>query len=172
MSIVLETSRLQLRQITTADAAFVYELVNTPGWHRFIGDRGVNSLEKAERYIEENYLPMYEKHNFGAYVMIRKQDQLPIGSCGLYQREQFDHPDIGYALLPTFTRQGYAIEAVRAVFDMAVKTLGFKTILAITTQDNVASFRLLKKLGMQPIDTFQFKEEDEELFLFSTQNQE
>lgn len=171
MSIVLETPRLQLRHITTADAGFIYELVNSPGWHRFIGDRGVDSLELAERYIEENYLPMYEKHDFGAYIMIHKEEQIPIGSCGLYQREQFDHPDIGYALLPSYTRQGYAIEAAQAVFDMAVNKLGFETILAITTQDNVASIRLLKKLGMQPIDTFQFKEEDEELFLFSTQHQ-
>lgn len=164
---ILQTERLQLREMTTNDAPFIFELVNTPGWHRFIGDRGVNTIEDAATYIEENYLSSYASNGYGAYVVILKETGLPIGSCGLYKRAQFEHPDIGYAFLPKYTRKGYALEAARGVMEMARSKFEYETILAVTTQDNVSSIRLLNKIGLQQVDTVTFEGEEVELFLFS-----
>ena len=48
-----KTDRLLLRTLTIADAAFIFELVNTAGWIQFIGDRNVHTNEDAKRYIQK-----------------------------------------------------------------------------------------------------------------------
>lgn len=48
---VLETDRLILRQLNSADAEFIFTLVNDPAWLRYIGDRGVRTLADAVDYI-------------------------------------------------------------------------------------------------------------------------
>ena len=50
---VLQTDRLILRHLTADDAEFVFELVNDPAWLRFIGDRGVRTLDDARDYIRK-----------------------------------------------------------------------------------------------------------------------
>src|SRR5215207_1196945 len=50
---VIETERLILREMSEADAAFVLEVLNDPGFIRFVGDRGVRTLEDAARYVAE-----------------------------------------------------------------------------------------------------------------------
>ena len=56
---VLETDRLILRQLETSDTAFILKLVNDPSWLRYIGDKGVNSLEDAKDYIRTGPIDMY-----------------------------------------------------------------------------------------------------------------
>ena len=81
---VFETDRLQLREMTLEDAAFILELVNTPEWYKYIGDRGIRTIDEARDYIQESYLESYLTHGFGAYVMIRKDSGEAVGFCGLY----------------------------------------------------------------------------------------
>jgi hypothetical protein len=50
---VLETARLGLRWLETNDADFILQLVNEPSWLRFIGDKGIRTVEDARNYIEE-----------------------------------------------------------------------------------------------------------------------
>ena len=66
---VAETERLILSKITVEDAPFILELMNTPGWLKFIGDRNVKTVYEASEYIKNNQLKCYEKHNFGYYKM-------------------------------------------------------------------------------------------------------
>ena len=47
MNYILETERLRLREFTLNDAAFIIELLNSPGWLQFIGDRNVKTEEQA-----------------------------------------------------------------------------------------------------------------------------
>ena len=145
----LETSRLRIRWLTTDDAAFIQRLVNEPDWIRFIGDHGVGSLADARRYLEAGPLAMYDRHGFGLNLIELKLDGTPIGICGLLQREHLDNPDLGFALLPAFRRQGYAFEAATAVLLHAQTAMANPNIDAILTPDNVASRALLLKLGFE-----------------------
>jgi ribosomal-protein-alanine N-acetyltransferase len=164
---LLETNRLQLHKMTIEDAPFILELVNTPAWHQYIGDRGIKTIEQAQKYIETSYLESYTNNGFGAYVMIDKNTETKIGTCGLYVRPDLDHPDIGFALLPEFTKKGYAYEATNALMDYAKNNLGIMTILAITIKENSNSIALLEKVGLRKIDTITLKGDKTELFLFS-----
>lgn len=153
--------------MTVEDAPFVYELLNSPLWLRFIGDRGVHSLEDAEKQIVDKYLPSY-KNGLGNFLVVEKQTGKSIGSCGLYQRDNLDHPDIGFAFLPEFFGKGYGWEAASAIKSYAFDQLKLTTILGFTLPNNSASRKLLEKLGLRVTGTFQFEKESEELLLYST----
>jgi RimJ/RimL family protein N-acetyltransferase len=144
----LETDRLSLRRLTPDDAPFILELLNDPGWLRFIGDRGVRTVEDARAYVSSGPVAMYERVGFGLYATERKEDAVPMGICGLIKREGLDDIDIGFAFLPRFCANGYAEEAAYAVMAYGKRNLGLTRIVGITSPDNVRSIRLLKKLGM------------------------
>lgn len=148
--IVLETARLCLRRLTEDDAPFIFRLVNEPSWLRFIGDKGVRTLDDARRYLREGPLDMYARHGFGLYlVTTRKSDAVPLGMCGLIKRDELPDVDIGFAFVPESWGQGYAVEAANAVLAHAFTDFGLKRIVAITSLDNTASIRVLEKIGMR-----------------------
>jgi RimJ/RimL family protein N-acetyltransferase len=144
---ILETDRLSLRRLTVDDAEFILELLNDPAWLRFIGDKGVRTLEAARDYILQGPVAMYERLGFGLYLTALKPDDVPIGLCGLIKRDALDDVDIGFAFLPQFRAKGYAYEAASAVLAYGRHVLGLTRIVAITSPDNDRSAGLLEKLG-------------------------
>lgn len=146
---VLETARLVLRPLTLEDAPFVLGLVNEPSWLRFIGDRGVRTLDDAVGYIRKGPLAMYERHGFGLLLVELKSDGSPLGMCGLLKRDSLEDADIGFALKPAFWGQGYAYEAAAAVVAEATRVQGLQRIAAIVANDNASSIKLLERLGMR-----------------------
>lgn len=164
--IVISASRLHVTQLSEElDASFILQLVNTPGWMRYIGDRNIHSVQDAEQYIVNGPVASYAKYGYGLWLIKRIEDDEPIGLCGLVKREYLPHPDLGYALLPQYEGQGYAIEAATAVVHHAQQVLSIPVIAAITTDDNVRSLRLLFKLGFDFIGMITPPQQDEELML-------
>jgi RimJ/RimL family protein N-acetyltransferase len=146
---VLETDRLVLRRMSVDDAEFELRLLNEPSFLRFIGDRGVRTLEDARAYILKGPVDMYDRLGFGLYLAELKEEGVPIGICGLVKRDFLADVDIGFAFLPEFWGQGYASEAASAVMEYAKGALGLKRIVAITNPENHSSIRLLEKLGLK-----------------------
>ena len=101
-SILLETERLTMRELTVDDAAFILRLLNEPAWLQHIGDRGVRSLEAAQGYILDRFVGTYRKHGFGPWLVERKSDNSSIGICGLLQRDTLPDVDLGFAFLSEF----------------------------------------------------------------------
>jgi len=144
---VLESARLRLARLAFDDAGFILELLNEPDFLRYIGDKGVRSREDAHRYLEQGPLASYARFGYGLYRVGLRPGGEPIGICGVLKRETLEHPDLGFALLARFRCRGYGLEAADAVMRHARHDLGLKRLLAITTRDNVASIRLLERLG-------------------------
>ncbi|HEY3566644.1 MAG TPA: GNAT family N-acetyltransferase [Thermoanaerobaculia bacterium] len=163
---VLETERLILRRMSTGDADFILGLLNEPSFLRFIGDRGVRTLEDARAYILKGPVDMYERLGFGLYITELKGEGVPIGMCGLIKRDFLEDVDIGFALLPGFWGQGYAREAAAAVMEHATGALGLKRLVAITNPDNQSSIGLLEKLGFRFDRMIRTKADGEELRFF------
>lgn len=164
--IVLQTERLRLRHMTEQDAAFMLGLLNDPAWHRFIGDRGVRTIEGARAYILAGPMDMVARLGFGFYIVERREDGQPIGACGLAKRDYLDDVDIGYAFLPEYGGQGYAIEAARGVLAHA-RELDLKRLVATVRPDNSASIRVLEKLGLRFERTIQAPDPAREVQLFA-----
>ena len=146
---VIETSRLALFEFRPSDADFILQLVNTPKWISFIGDRGVRTIEDAVKYIDERIVNSYRKFGFGLYLVRVKDGETPVGMCGLVRREHLNDVDLGFAFLPEYEKFGYALEASTSVLEFARDGLRLKRIVAITMRENNRSIRLLEKLGLQ-----------------------
>ena len=167
MKFILETERLILREFTVSDAKFIVELVNTPGWIEYIGDRNIKTKGQAKTYLENGPIKSYELNGFGLSLVELRNEKIPIGMCGILKRDQLNHPDIGFAFLPEYMGKGYALEMARATMDFAKGHLKIHTLLAITVPFNKGSIKLLEKVGMKFTKTFRFPEGKEDLMLFS-----
>ena len=163
---ILESKRLVLRWLNSNDAAFILRLVNEPSWLQYIGDKGVKTLHDAENYIQSGPVEMYDRLGFGMYLVELKQSGEPIGMCGLIKRDSLQDVDIGFAFLPEFRSKGYAFESASAVMSHARDVLGLSRIVAITSQDNHPSSKLLEKLGFRFERILQLETNGEDIKLY------
>jgi RimJ/RimL family protein N-acetyltransferase len=152
------TSRIYSKPLNHEDAEFIFELLNTDGWKKFIGDRNINSIVDANQYIDK----ISASNNINYFVIIEKESNQKMGLFTIIQRDFLNNPDIGFAFLPQFEGKGYAYETSKAFIDLLSKK--HSKLCAITNLDNSNSIKLLEKLGLR------FKEEitenDEKLKLF------
>lgn len=167
MTQIFETERLNVREFNENDKEFIFTLLNSPGWLKFIGDRNIKTLEDARLYIVNSPMFSYHKFGFGPYLVELKGSAIPIGMCSLIKRDTLDDVDIGFAFLSEYSGKAYAFEASKALLDYAKKDLNLKKLVAITNQDNIASINLLKKLGFKSEGAIKIQGEEEELFFFS-----
>jgi len=166
MHLILETDRLSLRQFNSEDAPFILELVNSPGWLQFIGDRNVHSIQDALRYLNEGPIHSYKQNEFGLSCINLKSNGQPIGMCGLLRREFLSEPDLGFAILPQYQGHGYMQEITAAYLKYVHQCLKFPVVLAITIRHNQRSISLLERLGFSFTNELELAGELEPLFLF------
>lgn len=148
MSIVVETPRLVLRYLDDRDAAFMLDLMNDPDWLRFIGDRGVRTLDDAGNYLGR-LIDMYAAFGFGLYCVESKETRRPLGICGLIKRDALDHADLGFAFMPEARGAGLAHEAAAATLAHAREALDMRRIVAVVSPGNARSIGLLENLGFR-----------------------
>jgi RimJ/RimL family protein N-acetyltransferase len=165
---ILETERIILREIIETDAEFILDLLNQPSFIKYIGDRGVRTVQDAREFIENRYRQSYRVNGFGLYTVELKENNTSIGICGFVKRDSLPGADIGFAFLPQFEKKGYALESADAVMKYGRDVLNFKRVLAITTKDNESSVKLLEKIGLKFERLIRLPGDDEELKLFST----
>ena len=157
----LETERLVLTIANVEDAEFFLRLYNEPKFIKFIGNRNLKTNEDASHYIEEKFTPQFEKMGFGNYVINRKSDNLKIGAVGIFMREGFEIPDIGFSVLEEFHNFGYAFEAANALKNIIIKNFKLEKLSAITTVGNTSSQKLIEKLGLKYIKMVKFPGDEE-----------
>ncbi|MBS0583602.1 MAG: GNAT family N-acetyltransferase [Proteobacteria bacterium] len=149
MTIIVETPRLILRRLEERDAAFVLTLVNDADWLKFIGDKGVRTLDDARAYLRNGPIAMYARHGHGLYCVDSKAGGEAIGMCGLIKRDTLADIDLGFAFLPQARGGGYAYEAASATMTYARETLDLRRVVAIVSPGNARSIGLLEKLGFR-----------------------
>ncbi|ASV31099.1 GNAT family N-acetyltransferase [Maribacter cobaltidurans] len=166
-----ETNRLVISEAKNSDADFFYALLNSSSWLKHIGDRGIKNKEDAVGYIEGSLMKSYHENGFGLYKVSLKETNTPIGVCGFLKRNYLDAPDIGFAMLPEFEGFGYMLEAASVVMEYGKNSLGFTKILAVTTEDNERSKKLLTKLNLEEIGTVKAHDKGVPFLLFRNQVQ-
>lgn len=144
---LFHTERLEIHYANLNDGPFIFELLNSPTWIKYIGNRNINSIADAENYIKNALINSYQEKGYGLFKVVLKSNNTPIGLCGFLKRDYLPAVDIGYALLPDYEGQGLAFEAAQGALNYGINTLGFEAIFAITSPDNGRSQKLLTKLG-------------------------
>ena len=160
MPIQLETQRFILRNIEDSDVQGIFDLDSDPEVQRYLGLPPITSMEEAEgivRYIQGQY----ESYGIGRWAVIEKASGEFVGWSGLKfeteVREEMDYYDLGYRLKRKFWGQGIATETSIAALDHGFKTLRLPKIYAGAHVDNIASNKVLQKMGMKHLETFMFE---------------
>ena len=161
-----ETDRLILRPTSEEDAEFILELLNSPKFVKYVGDRNVKSINEAKEYIKEKMTPQLERLGYANYTLIKKSDNHKVGTCGLYDRECLEGVDIGFALLPEYEGKGYGYESSSKIKYEAINRFKINKLKAITSKDNYSSQKLLSKLEFKLSGTTYLPDDNEELLLY------
>lgn len=161
MNNTIETQRLLISTVTAEGADFILELVNTPEWITFIGDKNVKTVDDARAYIDA----ILSSPNLTYWIVRAKERAAQLGIVTVIKREYLEHHDIGFAFLPQHTKKGYAVEAAKAVLAAEVQSGRHTQILATTLPENQASIVLLRKLGLA--FEKEISVENKQLLLFS-----
>ena len=148
------------------DAGFILQLLNEPGFMRFIGDKGVRTTADACDYIAKGPMDSYRRHGFGLYLVSLRRCGTPVGICGLVKREGLADVDLGFAFLAAHWSKGYAAESAAAVHDYGRRVLGIKRVVAITAPDNAGSIAVLEKIGLRFAGRIRLSDDGPELNLF------
>lgn len=162
----LETPRLVLRRLDFDDAPFLVGLLNQPSFLQNIGDRGVRNVEDAHRYLREGPMSMYDRYGFGLWRVSRREDDVPVGMCGLLKRDILPDVDIGYAFLPEHWGQGYAFEAAQATMEHGIRKFSLNRLIGVVSDHNTGSIRVLEKLGMRFERMFPMRPDEPEVRLY------
>lgn len=148
--IVAETERLILRTIEEGDAALQHRLLNTPAVMARLG--GVKELHEIEAKHAKG-MALYAQEGFSFLFMIEKATGEMVGHCGIKRvdnplaKNQGDH-EVGWLVREDRWRRGYAEEAMHAVLDWAFGRVGAPHVVALTSEANGGSWKLMEKLGM------------------------
>lgn len=144
--VLIETERLILRESIIDDAPDLFEMNSNPEVLKYTGDVAFTSVEETEELIR-NYID-YKKYGYGRWSTILKESNEVIGYCGLKYLEDIHETDLGYRWKQQHWGKGYATEAGRACLQYGFKNLGLEQIVAQVLAENIASVRVLEKLGM------------------------
>jgi [ribosomal protein S5]-alanine N-acetyltransferase len=152
----IETSRLILREFDRSDLPALTPILADPQVMKF-STMGIHSIAQTERAID-NFIDSYKRLGFGLWAVILKESDLLIGYCGLAidRIDDRDEPEIGYRLDSKFWGKGFATEAALASIEYGFvggafplgNRLELPYILGAAQRQNIASVRVLKKLGM------------------------
>lgn len=152
VDIIAETPRLILRTIDDGDALFQYRLLNSPAVMARLG--GVKELHEIETKHAKS-MALYAREGFSFLFMIEKQTGEIVGHCGIKRVDnplaanQGDH-EVGWLVRDDRWRRGYAYEAMCAVLDWAfAPAVDAPHVVALTSEANIGSWKLMEKLGMQ-----------------------
>ncbi|MGA7304299.1 MAG: GNAT family N-acetyltransferase [Rhodothermales bacterium] len=109
---------------------------------------GVRSEVETREYLRRN-LDHWDEHGFGLWMLSLRADDSFVGRASLRHLHIADKDEIamGYALLPEFWGMGLATEIATAIADLALTQLGLDSVVAGVRPDNLASRRVLEKIG-------------------------
>ncbi|MGH3087232.1 MAG: GNAT family N-acetyltransferase [Rubrobacteraceae bacterium] len=143
----IETARLSLRPLSMRDLHAVHGLWTEADVRKYLWDDAVISVGEARKYIigsAENF----ERHGFGLWGIRAKERETLVGFCGLRFLDDSSDIEILYGFSPAHRGEGFATEAARAVIRHGFEEARLRRILGITDLPNVASARVLEKVGM------------------------
>jgi ribosomal-protein-alanine N-acetyltransferase len=148
MKIIFETPRLRLRQFTLADAGLLLELNGDPEVLKYLHEPLLEDEEHSREILTNIILPQY-KNKLGRWAIYTKESNEFIGWCGLKYRPELDEFDLGYRFMKKYWGHGYATEAAHSTLEYGFNALHIKTITGRAHIQNIASLKVLEKIGMQ-----------------------
>ncbi|GAA4273042.1 GNAT family N-acetyltransferase [Aquimarina gracilis] len=160
MRIHIETERLLIRDLEEYDAQGMFDLDSDPEVHEFLGKKPIKTIEEVRQaigFIRKQYV----ENGIGRWAIIDKKTEDFIGWTGLkYEQElrkEFGYYDLGYRLRKKYWGKGIATETAIESLRYGFEKLDLKEISAAADVDHIASNKILKKVGLKFIETFEYE---------------
>ena len=156
--VFLETERLILREILPSDVNGLFELDSDPKVHRYLGNKPVTNKEQVIEVVEF-IRQQYIDYGIGRWAIVDKKTKEFIGWTGFkfvteLTNNHQNYYDLGYRLIRKYWGQGIATETAVASLDYAFNKLNTEKVYAMADVENDRSNRILSKVGLKFIETF------------------
>lgn len=161
MKEILQTERLLLRELNPDDAENFYKLNLNPNVIKYTGNSAFKDIDEAKEFLE-NYQD-YKLNGFGRWAVIEKSTNEFLGWCGLKYDKNLDETDIGFRFFEEHWNKGLATESAKACIDYGFENLNLKTIIGRAISENIASIKVLEKIGLKFEREFDFDESNKGL---------
>ncbi|MBP5197570.1 MAG: GNAT family N-acetyltransferase [Lachnospiraceae bacterium] len=149
---ICETDRCIIRETTEEDVDSFYEIYKDPEITEFT-EGLFTDRDQEISYTKDYREKVYSFYEYGIWTVLSKDSGEVIGRAGITNREGFEEPELGFVIGKKWQRQGIATEVCRRIIEYGRDELGFKTLQAFVIRENVASLRLLSKLGFKETGT-------------------
>lgn len=160
MKVYIETERLIMRNFEDSDLEGIFQLDSDPEVHTYLGNNPIKTMEQAKKIID-GVKKQYETNGIGRLAIIDKKTNDFIGWSGIKYEQgvrAFNYYDLGYRLRKKYWGKGIATEASIESLHYGFDELNLQIIGAGADIDNIASNRILQKVGFKLIDKFDFEE--------------
>lgn len=163
---ILETERLSLRRFIDSDAAAFFRLNSEPDIVRFTARKPLASVAEAKAVLASAAFRADEQIGLGRFACVEKATGQVIGLVGLKPPTELAHVDMGFRFLKEVWGQGYATEAAAGIIRYAKETLMVERVIATVFPENIASIRVLEKLGLTLTGKVRLAVAEQELLLY------
>ena len=153
---IIETDRIILREFILDDYNSVYEFGSNKEVQKYTGDKILTAPIQAKKIITDVVHSDYKTYGYGRWAAIYKPDNKIIGFGGLKYLPEFNETDIGFRFLPHYWGKGIATEVSKEIIKYGFEVLKLERIIGIADPENIASCRVLEKIGLKfyKIDTY------------------
>jgi ribosomal-protein-alanine N-acetyltransferase len=166
MTFYIETERLILRELRLSDLNGMFELDSNPEVHKYLGNKPVKTVDASVKILE-SVINQYHERGIGRFAAIEKPSGEFIGWSGIKFNtgdketlgDKRDFYDIGYRFIPRYWGKGYATESSKATLDFGFKKLNIKTMCGAAEIGNIASNKVLQKIGLKYMEQFPYEKE-------------
>jgi [ribosomal protein S5]-alanine N-acetyltransferase len=144
---LITTERLRLRPLTLDDLQAIHQIWTDPGVRKYLWDDEVISTEEAASVLEKS-LKYFRCKSFGLFAVLPVDEEQIIGFCGFWFFHEPPQLELLYGISPEHWGKGLAPEAAGAMLEYGFENLDFQEVIGSTDAANIASVRVMEKLGM------------------------
>jgi len=169
----IETERLVLRRFVSKDSEMIYRLNRDPEVMRFMpaAVREQVSPASSARMVEE-CIAQYERFpGLGIWPTALKETSECIGWTCLKPLDDAEQIELGYRYFPQFWGRGLCTEVSTALVRYGFQELGLDRIVGITDPRNLASRRVLEKLGFRYVKEARYYDHDVLYFVLGAEGE-
>jgi RimJ/RimL family protein N-acetyltransferase len=139
----LETARLRLHALTAEEAGTLHAGALPEGWEYAGGYPLPDTKDGVGLFLRHG------DRAYGFHFVVRREDDRVIGEIGFVEPPRGGSVTIGYAIVPSARRRGYATEAIVAVAEWSLARPEVTQVRAQTLPDNEPSMRALLSAGFE-----------------------